>query len=244
MIISHKWDLVEVKSMIRFLSRLRNAASGIISFIKIAILGLSIIHRNDILLYVLHFARGIRSTYSPDPGGLIPVKNSSGGLLAEMVAGAIRYNPGQRWLLLAEPVGSGNVVENFVAVNHGLQVTVSDFDTVMNSSWTSMRPGIDLCRTDLELDRLQEQFDVVFTQALLEHVVDPVQVIRNIGELVAQQGLIVVQTCNSFITLHRYPIDCLRFYPDFFENLPTYLPVTCLEVKEVNGSIYAIFRKR
>ena len=130
----------------------------------------------------------------------------------------------------------------WVSDKHGLRVEVTDLDSELGESWTSMKPEIDLCDPDLNLaDRVTA--DVVISQALLEHVVDPVQAIRALAAILPASGILVIQTCNPFISLHRYPIDCLRFFPDFFLNLERYLPVTCEKVHEVHGSIYAVLRK-
>lgn len=205
--------------------------------------GLRAIRRPDILRYQLEYARGVASTYTPDPGGLVPIPNSSGGLLAHTVKLALRFGGGDRWLLVAEPTESGPILAEWLQVNHGISVEVSAFEDEIGAAWHSMQPNFDICDPFFDLSGVQPA-NVVITQALLEHVVDPVQAIRALSSVLVSGGILVIQTCNPFITLHRYPIDALRFFPDFFWKMSDYVAVTTEHVEEVNGSVYAVLRKK
>jgi len=198
--------------------------------------------RPDILSIQLEYARGIASTYSPDPGGLVPVPNASGGLLATTVSLAVEYGLAEEWILISEPPESGSIVSEWVRNRYGLDVHVTDLDERLGKKWSPMEPPFDLCDPQLDLTSVTK-VNVVITQALLEHVTDPVQVIRALISILRESGILVIQTCNPYITLHRYPIDCLRYFPDFFISLDRYLPVKCERVEEVNGSIYVVLRK-
>jgi SAM-dependent methyltransferase len=61
-------------------------------------------------------------------------------------------------------------------------------------------------------------FDLVISQAILEHLLDPYLHIRALGKVLAPGGFLLVHTVTPGFVYHRYPIDCCRFFPDFFET--------------------------
>ncbi len=88
---------------------------------------------------------------------------------------------------------------------------------------------------DIDLNILQtyeKQFDVVFSQALLEHVCRPSIVLENFARATKPGGIIVLHTHLPGRDFHQYPVDCVRFYKDFFTEMQKYLPIKLLEYVE------------
>lgn len=63
------------------------------------------------------------------------------------------------------------------------------------------------------------QFDFIASQAMLEHLVDPFKHMRDCAGLLAPSGVFVVHTHVPGFHFHQHPIDCCRFFPDFFERV-------------------------
>lgn len=68
-------------------------------------------------------------------------------------------------------------------------------------------PEFDICR-----DRLDETFDIVICEQVLEHVVDPVAAAANLSAMCRAGGLVLVST-PFLVRLHEMPNDYWRFTP-------------------------------
>ena len=55
--------------------------------------------------------------------------------------------------------------------------------------------------------------------AIIEHLVDPVKHLKDCYGLLKPGGHMVFSTVIPGFQYHRYPIDCLRFFPDWFEEI-------------------------
>jgi SAM-dependent methyltransferase len=102
---------------------------------------------------------------------------------------------------------------------------------------------------DFEVDmnvrqEFDTQYDVVISQALLEHVCRPSVVIENKANLLKSGGVMVLHTHGPAMGYHGYPIDCVRFYKDFFEDLCKYLPIELIDFHEEAVHIFAAYKKK
>lgn len=61
-------------------------------------------------------------------------------------------------------------------------------------------------------------FDLIVSQAMFEHLIDPYKHFKDLANLLAQGGRLVIHTHIPGYTYHRYPIDAVRFFPDWFES--------------------------
>jgi SAM-dependent methyltransferase len=62
-------------------------------------------------------------------------------------------------------------------------------------------------------------FDLIISHAMLEHLVDPVKHFRDLVSMLKPGGYFVVHSVLPGYFYHRVPIDCFRFYPDWFEEM-------------------------
>ena len=62
-------------------------------------------------------------------------------------------------------------------------------------------------------------FDLVLSQAMLEHLIDPYKHMRDLAQLLNPGGHIIVLTVIPGFPYHRHPIDAQRFFPDWFEEV-------------------------
>lgn len=63
----------------------------------------------------------------------------------------------------------------------------------------------------------------IMSQAMLEHLIDPYKHVCDCYGLLEPGGHLVIHTVMPGFHYHRYPVDCLRFYPDWFEEVATRL---------------------
>lgn len=195
----------------------------------------------DRLLDIINYVRGVRSAYEPFPGGLLKVENSSGGFLVKLIELALNSQIEGKWLLVSEPdYASDQIRLEWKSKFMKNLPEIDSIERVLNAKWDSQDFEYDLCKYPIM--KHPPKYSVVLHQSLLEHVVDPVSVIRNLNDFLLPGGIQVIQTVNIYCSIHRYPIDTLRFFPDFFENLSHYMPVKCLDTFMENGSIYAVLQ--
>lgn len=72
-------------------------------------------------------------------------------------------------------------------------------------------------------------FDCIISYAILEHLTDPFGHVRDLAGLLADRGELIVYTVAPGFPYHRHPVDCQRFFPDWFEGVAARL---YLDVKE------------
>lgn len=61
------------------------------------------------------------------------------------------------------------------------------------------------------------RFKCVVSYAILEHLIDPYRHVRDLCDLLEPGGHLVIFTVSPGFPYHRHPIDCMRFFPDWFE---------------------------
>jgi hypothetical protein len=59
--------------------------------------------------------------------------------------------------------------------------------------------------------------EIVASQAMLEHLVDPYRHVRDCYSLLKPGGHLIFHTVMPGFKYHRFPVDCVRFHPDWFE---------------------------
>jgi SAM-dependent methyltransferase len=63
------------------------------------------------------------------------------------------------------------------------------------------------------------KFDFIVTQAMLEHLLNPYKHILDLSQMLNDGGILIIHTVVPGFKYHRFPIDCVRFYPDWFEEV-------------------------
>jgi SAM-dependent methyltransferase len=65
---------------------------------------------------------------------------------------------------------------------------------------------------------LAGNFDLIISQAMFEHLIDPYKHFKDLEKLLKSGGHFFIHTHIPGYTYHRYPIDAVRFFPDWFER--------------------------
>lgn len=63
-----------------------------------------------------------------------------------------------------------------------------------------------------------DKFDLIISQAVLEHLLNPYKHLSDLAGLTDINGHMIVHGAGIRMPYHRYPIDTCRFHPDWFEE--------------------------
>jgi hypothetical protein len=69
-------------------------------------------------------------------------------------------------------------------------------------------------------------FKLILSQSMFEHLLDPYRHICDLYALLDHGGTLIIQTHTPGFRYHRYPVDTVRFFPDWFETAAIRLGAT------------------
>jgi len=87
------------------------------------------------------------------------------------------------------------------------------------------------------------QYQLIISQAILEHLINPYKHISDLHRLLEPGGHLIVHSVLPGYFYHRYPVDCLRFYPDWFEEAAARLGFHVVAKHIHRGHIFYKLRK-
>jgi SAM-dependent methyltransferase len=151
----------------------------------------------DKLKDIWGYVKGVNSAYKPFPGGLLKINNSTGGFLERLIEMASSSNSGGPWLLVSEPESAPEEIRLAWKSKHGVELPeIISLEQLLGFNWNSQAFQYDLCK-EIALEN-NPKFSVILHQSLLEHVVDPVAVIKNLNQCLEPGGIQVIQTVNIY----------------------------------------------
>ena len=86
-------------------------------------------------------------------------------------------------------------------------------------------------------------FDCIVSQAMLEHLINPYKHVCDLYCLLENGGHLILHTHIPGFEYHRYPIDCMRFFPDWFEVMADRLGAAIVDKCIYERRILYHFRK-
>ena len=87
------------------------------------------------------------------------------------------------------------------------------------------------------------KFDLIVTQAILEHLLNPYKHVQDLSSLATQKGYILIHTVMPGFYYHRYPIDSVRFFPDWFEEVAKRLDLRIVKKRIRDSHIFYLYQK-
>lgn len=89
------------------------------------------------------------------------------------------------------------------------------------------------------------KFSLIISQSIIEHLINPYKHLSDLTSFLEKNGYLVVQTVLPGFGYHRFPVDTMRFYPDWFEEIAKR---RCLNLKVVkkyitNNIIFYLYQK-
>jgi len=140
------------------------------------------------------------------PYRLMNPSSEGGAILGEVVLFAREAQIGGGKVLLA---GDRNEVKavwkNILPVSQIQTAGIHDMDHF----WDYEQSPPDVLRS--------QKFALIISQATLEHLISPLKHVSDLASLLDEGGYLIVHTVLPGFFYHRVPIDCFRFYPDWFE---------------------------
>ena len=92
-------------------------------------------------------------------------------------------------------------------------------------------------------EELMQGFDLIVSQAILEHLLNPYKHLSDLRSLVGENGYIVLHTVMPGFSYHRHPIDSVRFYPDWFEEAGKRIGLRAVKKRINDNHIYYMYQK-
>jgi len=90
---------------------------------------------------------------------------------------------------------------------------------------------------------IPEKIDLIISHAIFEHLLNPYQHLSELVRLVETQGVLIIHTVMPGFRYHRYPIDTLRFYPDWFEEMADRLQLKIVNKRIKEDHIFYMYQK-
>ena len=82
---------------------------------------------------------------------------------------------------------------------------------------TGIMDDMDLYWDFNDSPQTDQKYSCIISQSMLEHLINPYKHISDCANLLKPNGHMIIHTMMPGFDYHRHPIDCLRFYPDWFE---------------------------
>ena len=92
-------------------------------------------------------------------------------------------------------------------------------------------------------ENLPNDFDVIVSQNVFEHLIDPYKHLIDLKNKLSLGGVIIIQTHLPGFQYHRYPIDALRFFPDWFETSANRLNLSVIRKIRRDFNIFYVLKK-
>jgi hypothetical protein len=91
----------------------------------------------------------------------------------------------------------------------------------------------------------ENKYNLIISQAILEHVYNPFQAMVNFSKGLKQNGLLVIHTHPPGFGYHRYPSDYIRFMKDWWYDIEKYIDeLELLELYQKNNNhVFSCYRK-
>jgi SAM-dependent methyltransferase len=154
--------------------------------------------------------------------------NESGFCFGEIVKWSIDINP-ECILLVGEDNITASVLKDQINALEVLTTGLSNVDY----KWDF----------EEDLPKIEKRIDLILSQAVLEHLLNPYKHLQDLTNLVKSKGHIIVHTVMPGFSYHRYPIDSVRFFPDWFEESANRLGLKVIKKRMKDTHIFYMYQK-
>ncbi len=94
-----------------------------------------------------------------------------------------------------------------------------------------------------EIPVIDTPCDLVVSQAILEHLLNPYKHVQDLSDLLADGGHLILHTVMPGFPYHRHPIDSVRFFPDWFEETAQRINLTVIRKRIIDTHIFYMYQK-
>lgn len=136
------------------------------------------------------------------------LENESGVLMGWVVESIGQLSPPPRNILLAGEAASAKQVYSGISGVPVDNILTTGLGADADYRWDFEHPP----------PRNIAKFDCIVSYAILEHLLDPYRHLKDLAGLLVPGGSLIAYTVSPGFPYHRHPVDCLRFFPDWFEE--------------------------
>lgn len=124
-------------------------------------------------------------------------------------------------------------LRNKLGLSGKLDILTAGLDGDFDYSW------------DFEKDPPNEigKFNLIVSQAMIEHLLDPYKHVKDLANILNVGGFLILHSVMPGYTYHRYPIDAVRFYPDWFEMIAPKCGLIVLRKFKRNFHLFYLYKK-
>lgn len=178
--------------------------------------------------------------YNVGFGGWIPVANHSSGYHGLLKQWWEEYGLGDSSLLVSETT---EVAATFHKLYPLTKMIATDYYLdLIDSGKTDVIWNL---YDEIPKELNKNSFGSIVCQATMEHLMDPVGVVRKFVEILEEGGHLYLHTHTPMYQYHPWPADYLRYFPDWFRDLQMCIPeIQLIELYCVEGHVFAAYRKR
>ena len=90
---------------------------------------------------------------------------------------------------------------------------------------------------------IAKNIDLVVSQAILEHLLNPYQHVQDLSGLLQDGGHLILHTVMPGFPYHRHPIDSVRFFPDWFEETAQRMNLKTVRKRINDTHIFYMYQK-
>ena len=174
-------------------------------------------------------------------GGWFYANNHSSGYHGILRQWWDYYGLGSNCLLVSESIETSKSFSriysetNFISTDYYLEIS----DTANKEThyvWNLYK--------DPPSDLREQEINSILFQATLEHLIDPVAVMKNLTKILAPEGHIYIHTHTPLYPYHACPKDYLRYQADWFIDIGDYLEnISLMELVTEDGHIFSCYKK-
>ncbi len=177
-------------------------------------------------------------TFNRGFGGWMTAPNTSHGYHGILVQWWEKYLLGQKSLLVSE---TKNVKKIFTEKYNNTEFVATDFyvDLLEDASTDVLWNLYEDIPSALETNK----FDSIVCQATFEHLMDPIGILKKLTKLSNDKGYIYLHTHTPYYPKHNWPSDYLRYFPEWFKDLPILIKeLELMELYSEKGHIFALYK--
>jgi hypothetical protein len=137
-------------------------------------------------------------------------------------------------LLTGEPNYVKNTYAELLRINQD-KIFTAGIDKDVDFFWNFEK--------NIPQDLSLKKFSLIVSQSMLEHLIDPFKHISDLIILLDNNGYLIIDTVMPGLGYHRFPIDCFRFYPDWFEEIAKRKKLKVVDKHITHAQIYYKFKK-
>ncbi len=164
----------------------------------------------------------------------IAIGNNESGLIIGPVALALKSFAGLsglRVLLAGENISALSAYSALLSVSEE-RIIIAGLDETAHYDWNFERPPPEM-----------GSFDVIVSHAIIEHLIDPYRHVCDLITLLNAGGSLVLYTVMPGFQYHRHPVDCQRFFPDWFVEVAKRRGVKVADMCLSEDHIIVTFRR-